>query len=77
MKQGRIKSPAKVNLYLHITGKDKFNYHLLDTLVCFLPDLYDTIDIKETNSNKHIIEIQGQWMKDVRGNNILEIAPVL
>ena len=67
-----IKSPAKINLYLHITGKDRFNYHILDTLVCFLPDLHDNITVKEVNSSNHIIETTGPWQNHVTGTNILE-----
>jgi len=31
----RISAPAKINLYLHITGKRSDGYHLLDSLVAF------------------------------------------
>lgn len=67
-----IKAPAKINLYLHLTGKDRFNYHILDTLVCFLPDLHDNITVKEINSSNHIIETTGLWHNHVTGTNILE-----
>lgn len=74
MKQTTIKTPAKVNLFLHITGKDKRNYHLLDTLVCFLPDLSDTITIKETDQRNHVIKTTGLWQKHIKGQNIIERA---
>ncbi|MBC7952044.1 MAG: 4-(cytidine 5'-diphospho)-2-C-methyl-D-erythritol kinase [Rhodospirillaceae bacterium] len=31
----RIEAPAKVNLYLHVTGKRADGYHLLDSLIAF------------------------------------------
>lgn len=30
-----ITAPAKINLYLHVTGKRNDGYHLLDSVVCF------------------------------------------
>lgn len=43
-----IFSPAKINLYLHITGKRDDGYHLLDSLVAFT-DIGDTIDISPSD----------------------------
>ena len=40
----KILSPAKVNLFLHITGKRPDGYHDLISLMCCL-ELYDRIDI--------------------------------
>ena len=37
-------APAKVNLYLHVTGKRDDGYHLLDSLVVFA-GLGDTLTI--------------------------------
>lgn len=31
----RIRAPAKINLYLHVTGRREDGYHLLDSLVAF------------------------------------------
>jgi 4-diphosphocytidyl-2-C-methyl-D-erythritol kinase len=31
----RIEAPAKVNLYLHVTGRRADGYHLLDSLIAF------------------------------------------
>jgi 4-diphosphocytidyl-2-C-methyl-D-erythritol kinase len=74
MKKQIIKTPAKINLYLHITGKDRCGYHLLDTLVCFLPDLSDTITIKEIDHANHVIDISGPWKEQIKGPNIIESA---
>ncbi|MDA7705737.1 4-(cytidine 5'-diphospho)-2-C-methyl-D-erythritol kinase, partial [Rickettsiales bacterium] len=30
------KSPAKINLFLEITGKNANNYHLIDSLMAFI-----------------------------------------
>lgn len=40
----KLAAPAKLNLYLHITGKRPDGYHLLDGLVAFI-DVYDTLEI--------------------------------
>jgi 4-diphosphocytidyl-2-C-methyl-D-erythritol kinase len=37
-----LAAPAKLNLYLHVTGKRPDGYHLLDSLVAFT-DIYDTL----------------------------------
>lgn len=44
----RIFAPAKVNLYLHITGKRGNGYHELDSLVSFT-DIGDTIHIENSD----------------------------
>lgn len=38
-------APAKLNLFLHITGRQNNGYHLLDSLVCFV-DIGDKITIE-------------------------------
>ena len=40
----RILSPAKINLFLHITGKRENGYHDLITLMCCI-SLYDTVSL--------------------------------
>jgi len=42
-------APAKINLFLHITGQRADGYHLLQTVFCLL-DFYDTIHLKPTSS---------------------------
>jgi 4-diphosphocytidyl-2-C-methyl-D-erythritol kinase len=39
-----VPAPAKLNLYLHVTGKRDDGYHLLDSLVAFA-NVHDTISI--------------------------------
>lgn len=41
----RVEAPAKVNLYLHVTGKRADGYHLLDSLVVFA-GVGDTLDFE-------------------------------
>ncbi len=55
-------SPAKINLYLHITGKRPDGYHLLDSLMVFT-DLSDVINIKE--SAKTTLEITGEFAEKI------------
>jgi 4-diphosphocytidyl-2-C-methyl-D-erythritol kinase len=40
-----LAAPAKLNLYLHVTGKREDGYHLLDSLVVFA-DVYDVLTIE-------------------------------
>src|SRR5271168_3358200 len=40
----RLAAPAKLNLYLHVTGKRPDGYHLLDGLVAFI-DVYDVLTL--------------------------------
>lgn len=44
-------APAKINLFLHITGQRADGYHLLQTVFCLL-DFYDTIYLKPNNSKE-------------------------
>ena len=44
----QLLAPAKINFFLHITGKRNDGYHLLDSLVAFT-DFGDEIEIKEAN----------------------------
>jgi 4-diphosphocytidyl-2-C-methyl-D-erythritol kinase len=53
-------APAKINLFLHITGRRADGYHTLQSVFCML-DFYDTLYIKATNTGniKRINEING------------------
>ena len=42
-------------------GKNKTNYHYLQSIVTFLPDLYDLIQISKSNSPE--IYIRGKYSK--------------
>ena len=63
MKTNEVKSFAKINLALHVTGK-LTNLHKIESVVNFI-DLHDKIFIKKINSNKHNISfIQRTPAKD-------------
>lgn len=42
-------APAKINLFLHVTGKRDDGYHLLSSLVIFSDKIHDIISIKEAD----------------------------
>ena len=53
-------APAKINLFLHITGQRADGYHLLQTVFRLL-DLYDTIQLKPTKDGviKRVNDVDG------------------
>ena len=57
------KALAKVNLTFRILGKETKNYHSINSIVTFLPDLYDNIFIKK--NKKLIINTCGEFSKDL------------
>jgi len=48
------KSPAKINHFLHITGKRQDGYHNIQTLFQFL-ELHDTLTFEQTEENEIIV----------------------
>ena len=65
----KIKSHAKVNLALNITGKS-FNLHKIESIVAFI-NLHDEIFIREINSKKHKISFSGKFSKNISKNNTI------
>lgn len=61
----KLKSKAKINLFLHITGKLPDNYHSLESLFYF-PDIYDELEILD--SDKFSIENYGAFASDLPQN---------
>ena len=53
-------APAKINLFLHITGQRPDGYHLLQTVFRLL-DFYDTIYLKPTQTSviKRVNTVEG------------------
>lgn len=45
----RVEAPAKVNLYLHVTGRRPDGFHLLDSLVAFA-GIGDTLEVEPADS---------------------------
>ena len=70
MRTVSIKAPAKVNLYLHVTGKREDGYHFLDSLFVFAQD-GDLITVQESDSLK--LDIQGPYAKalPIKDDNII------
>ena len=62
-----LKSFAKINLALHVTGK-LTNLHKIESIVKFI-DLYDTISINEINSYKHEVSFIGNFSKKIKEDN--------
>ena len=48
----RVPSPAKLNLFLHITGRRENGYHELQRIFQLI-DLYDWLEFEQTD-NQHI-----------------------
>ena len=72
----KIKSHAKVNLALNITGK-KSSLHKIESIISFI-DLYDDILIKKIKSNKHKISFYGKFSKNIsKENTILRLLNIL
>tara|TARA_B100001121_G_C18683409_1_gene619670 strand:+ start:1760 stop:2605 length:846 start_codon:yes stop_codon:yes gene_type:complete len=69
MKSNKIKSFAKVNLCLNVTGKTQL-LHKIETVVAFV-DLYDEISIESINSKKHKILFIGKFSKNIYKNNTI------
>ena len=67
MSYDKIKSYAKINLALNITGKTN-SLHKIESIISFV-SLHDEILIKKINSNKHIISFKGKFSKRIGKNN--------
>jgi len=59
----KIKSYAKINLALNVTGK-KTKLHKIETLISFI-DLYDLIHLKKIKKENHKIIFKGRFSKDI------------
>lgn len=69
-----LQAPAKLNLYLHVTGKRSDGYHLLDSLVVFLPDLCDRITLEKSEALS--FKAGGLVPDDAHGMNNLAVKAV-
>ena len=63
----RIKSYAKINLALNVTGKLTL-LHKIESIVSFI-DLHDLIFIKNTNKKNHQISFYGKFSQNISSNN--------
>ena len=67
MTKAKIKSHAKLNLALNITGKSH-SLHKIETIVAFI-SLHDEIFIKKIKSKSHNILFTGKFSKNINKNN--------
>ena len=58
----KVKSFAKINLALRVTGKFS-KLHKIESVVKFI-ELHDLITIKKINSKKHHISFNGNFLKE-------------
>ena len=70
----RVPSPAKLNLFLHITGRRENGYHELQSIFQLI-DLYDWLEFKQTTSTD--IEIDGIGTVELEQNLIYKAAQIL
>lgn len=70
MKFKKIKSYAKINLSLGVTGRLKNGYHKIESLVSFVY-LYDEIKIKKIFNENHKINFFGKFSKGIKKQNTI------
>lgn len=63
-------APAKINLFLHVTGKRDDGYHELDSLVAFA-DIGDVVTISEASNFS--FKIDGPFAEQLDGNTNLVV----
>lgn len=63
-----VNAHAKINLYLHVTGKRPNGYHELDSLVTFA-DIYDEIKIEQ--ADQFSLTINGEFAATLNTDNNL------
>ena len=69
MKIHKLKSNAKININLNITGKSvSKKIHFIESLVAFI-SLSDLIYIQETNSKSHKVIFKGRFNKGISKKN--------
>lgn len=67
----RQQAPAKVNLFLHITGKRDDGYHLLESLVCFTA-IGDVLTGELRSDDKITLSITGPMAADLSADDTNE-----
>ncbi|QIO05338.1 4-(cytidine 5'-diphospho)-2-C-methyl-D-erythritol kinase [Acinetobacter shaoyimingii] len=70
----RVPSPAKLNLFLHITGRRENGYHELQSIFQLI-DLYDWIEFKQIDGDE--IHIDGLSSVDLENNLIYKATQAL
>jgi len=76
MNYSSIKSYAKINLALNVTGKTS-KLHQIESIVGFV-SLHDVILIRKIQSKKHIISFNGKYSKNIyKKNTISKLLKIL
>ena len=78
MKVYKLKSNAKININLNITGKSvSKKIHFIESLVVFI-SLSDLINIQETNHKSHEVIFKGKFYKGItKKNTVLKLLNLL
>ena len=63
----KIKSYAKINLALNVTGK-KTKLHKIESIISFI-DLHDLIHLKQISSKNHKVSFKGKYSKNINKIN--------
>ena len=66
----RIKSFAKINLALNVTGKSTL-LHKIESIFSFV-ELHDDIFVKKINESNHRVSFFGKFSKNINKNNTIE-----
>lgn len=69
-------APAKINLFLHITGKRQDNYHLLETFFVFAK-LYDILEIRIGYEKSMVIFVNTSRTINSHNNTITKAIDLL
>jgi len=78
MKVHKLKSYAKININLNITGKSvSKKIHFIESLVVFI-SLSDLINIQETNHKSHQVIFKGEFYKGItKKNTVIKLINLL
>ena len=70
MRNNYLKSYAKINLALNVTGK-RNSMHKIESIISFV-DLHDLISIQNIKSNNHKISFYGKFSKNIKRENTVQ-----
>ena len=78
MKVHKLKSNAKINININITGKSvSKKIHFIESLVAFI-SLSDLINIQETNYRSHEVIFKGEFCKGItKKNTVIKLLNLL
>lgn len=75
MKTFYAKSPAKLNIGLHILGRWPEGYHVLETLLVPYPALYDDLEVRLLPGKDRLqFRLSGIQIPESEGENYIQIA---